>query len=48
MRTRNVFLSVIVLAGSLALAGNALGDDEQSLGNLLFTDPNLSLNRNQS
>jgi cytochrome c peroxidase len=45
---RTVFFCAIVLAGSLALAGNALGDVEQTLGNLLFTDPNLSLNRNQS
>src|SRR5580658_701359 len=48
MSVRTVFFCVIVLAGSLALAGNAFGDVEQTLGNLLFTDPNLSLNRNQS
>jgi cytochrome c peroxidase len=48
MRTRTVFFCAIVLAGSLALAGNALGDVEQTLGKLLFTDPNLSLDRNQS
>jgi cytochrome c peroxidase len=45
---RTVLFCAIVVAGSLALAGNALGDAEQNLGNLLFTDPNLSLNRNQS
>jgi cytochrome c peroxidase len=45
---RTVFFCVVVLGASLALVGNALGDDEQTLGNLLFTDANLSLNRNQS
>jgi len=48
MRMRSEFLRVMVLAGSLGLAGNALGDAEQTLGNLLFRDPNLSLNRNQA
>jgi cytochrome c peroxidase len=43
-----LFFCVVVLAGSLSLAGKAFGDAEQTLGNLLFTDPNLSLNRNQS
>lgn len=42
------FFCVVVLAGALTLAGNAFGDAEQTLGNLLFTDPNLSLHRNQS
>ncbi|MGO8701118.1 MAG: cytochrome-c peroxidase [Limisphaerales bacterium] len=45
---RSVFFCVIALAGSLVPAGKALADAEQTLGNLLFTDPNLSLNRNQS
>ncbi len=45
---RIVFFCVIVLAGCLGLAANAPGDVEQSLGNLLFTDSNLSLHRNQS
>jgi cytochrome c peroxidase len=48
MRLRTMFSSAVVLAGSLALAGNALGDIEQTLGDLLFTDPNLSLYRNES
>jgi cytochrome c peroxidase len=48
MRTRTVFYWVLVWAGFLTLAGSARGDVEQTLGNLLFTDPNLSLNRNQS
>ena len=43
-----VFFYIMVLTGSLVLIGNAQGDAEQALGNLLFTDPNLSLNRNQS
>jgi cytochrome c peroxidase len=46
MQIRTAFL--VVLAGCLALARNALCDAEQDLGNLLFTDPNLSVNRNQS
>ncbi len=39
-----VWLTAILFA----LSNNARGDAEQALGNLLFTDPNLSLNRNQS
>jgi len=45
---KTAFSYAIVLAVSLALARTALGDVEQDLGKLLFTDPNLSLNRNQS
>jgi cytochrome c peroxidase len=45
---RTVFFCVIALAGTLALAGNVLADSEQTIGHQLFTDQNLSLNRNQS
>ncbi len=45
---RTLFFCVVVFAALLALAGNAVGDVEQTLGGLLFRDPNLSLNRNQS
>jgi cytochrome c peroxidase len=45
---RIVLLCAITAASLLAGAGSALGDAEQSLGNLLFTDPNLSFNRNES
>ncbi len=38
----------VLLAVLFGVAMNALGDAEQDLGRLLFTDPNLSLNRNQS
>src|ERR1700761_3448052 len=42
------FIFVIVLTAALSFALRAHGDVEQSLGKLLFTDPNLSVNRNQS
>src|SRR5450432_4149706 len=46
MRTH--YIIAIVLAGFLAASWGVFGDDEQTLGKLLFTDPNLSVNRNQS
>jgi cytochrome c peroxidase len=37
-----------VVAGWTALISSVWGDDEETLGGLLYSDPNLSLNRNQA
>jgi cytochrome c peroxidase len=47
-RMRSAFFCFVAAALPVLLVVGARADDEQSLGNLLFTDPNLSLNRNQS
>jgi cytochrome c peroxidase len=48
MKVRALFYCAMVLSAALTQPQDALGDAEQDLGRLLFTDPNLSLNRNQS
>src|ERR1700759_5120743 len=45
---QNSLVSILALLFCLALAADVRGDAEQDLGRLLFTEPNLSLNRNQS
>lgn len=47
IRTTRKLLCALTL-GLVCVEGAALGDTEQALGKLLFTDANLSLNRNQS
>ena len=42
------FIFTLALVFCVAPANGVRGDAEQDLGRLLFTDPNLSLNRNQS